>query len=179
MSKIIKHLSSTCKLMILFFVIMVIQTGSNIQETKVENNNLNKTLDLTAMSKKVQEDIYNDIYSAKDTFIGDLTGYAADCPLCSGYLACNSKDVRDGTTHYEDALYGRVRIVASSSNLACGTIIRLNSSRVDENDQLAIVLDRGVLGKDIDLLMPNEDEARRLVGRSSISYDVLRFGWER
>lgn len=179
MSKIIKHLCSTCKLMILFFVIMVVQTGSNIQETKVENNNLNKTLDLTAMSKKVQEDIYNDIYSAKDTFIGDLTGYAADCPLCSGYLACNSKDVRDGTTHYEDSLYGRVRIVASSSNLACGTIIRLNSSRVSEDDQLAIVLDRGVLGKDIDLLMPSEDEARRSVGRSSISYDVLRFGWER
>lgn len=168
------------KLFILVFVVMFIQTASNVGESKVLNYNLNKTLDLTAMSKKVQEDIYNDVYSAKDTYIGDLTGYAADCPLCTGKLACMpSLDVLHGNVTYNDELYGNVRIVASSSNLACGTIVRLNTNRVADNDQIAIVLDRGVLGKDLDLLMVNQSDAVKNIGRSSVTYDVLRFGWER
>ena len=43
----------------------------------------------------------------------------------------------------------------------------------------AIVLDRGVLGTDIDLLSPSEDYARQYVGRHKITYDVLRNGWSR
>lgn len=165
---------------ILVFVIMFVQTRSNVEETKVENYNLNKTLDLTAMSKKVQEDIYNDLYSAKDTFIGDLTGYSADCPLCTGHLSCMpSLDVLNGNVNYMDSTYGKVRIVASSRNLSCGSIVRLNTTRVAENEQIAIVLDRGVLGKDLDLLVPDSQTALTKVGRVSISYDVLRFGWER
>lgn len=179
-NSITKGINYSIKFFILVFVVMFIQTGSNMGEVKVENINLNKTLDLTSMSKKVQEDIYNDLYSAKDTFIGDLTGYAADCPLCTGQLACMpSLDVLHGNVNYVDKVYGSVRIVASSRNLACGTILRLNSDRVSDDDQLAIVLDRGVLGKDLDLLMQTEDQARKYIGRSSISYDILRFGWDR
>lgn len=179
MRNLTKYLNILVRTSILVFVIMVIQT-SNIEETKVENDNLNKTLDLTAMSKKVQEDIYNDIYSAKDTFIGDLTGYSADCPLCTGKLSCMpSLDVLHGNVNYTDKIYGSVRIVASSRNLSCGSIVRLNSNRLSENDRIAIVLDRGVLGKDLDLLMPDEVSARNKIGRSNVSYDVLRFGWER
>ena len=163
---------------ILVFVVMFVQTKSNIDETKVENYNLNKTLDLTAMSKKVQEDIYNDLYSAKDTFIGDLTGYSADCPLCSGRLSCMpSLDVLNGNVNYFDSTYGNVRIVASSTNLSCGSIVRLNTNRIAENEQIAIVLDRGVLGKDLDLLVTDSQTALTKVGRVSVAYDVLRFGW--
>src|SRR5574344_1438952 len=139
--------------LVLIALVLLIQTGSNVDELKVENDNLNKTLDLTAMSKKVQEDIYNDLYSAKDTYIGELTGYAADCPLCSGKLACMpSLDVLNGNDSYVDSLYGKVRIVASSSNLPCGTVLKFDTNRVESNTVTAIVLDRGVLGKDLDLL---------------------------
>lgn len=175
-----KYVNYFIRVTVLVLVVMFVQTKSNVKEIKQENENLNKTLDLTAMSKKVQEDIYNDLYSAKDTFIGDLTGYGADCPLCTGKLSCMpSLDVLHGNVNYTDSIYGKVRIVASSKNLACGTIVRLNSNRVSKDEQLAIVLDRGVLGKDLDLLMPSEHDALVSVGRSSISYDVLRFGWER
>lgn len=180
MNNFTKYVNYFIKITVLVLVVMFVQTKSNVNEIKQVNENLNKTLDLTAMSKKVQEDIYNDLYSAKDTFIGDLTGYAADCPLCTGKLSCMpSLDVLHGNVNYTDTLYGNVRIVASSKNLACGTIVRLNTNRVNENEQLAIVLDRGVLGKDLDLLMPTEQEALKKVGRSNISYDILRFGWER
>jgi len=44
---------------------------------------------------------------------------------------------------------------------------------------VAIVLDRGVLGNDLDLLMASEAEAVQYVGRKTLSYDVLREGWTR
>ena len=84
----------------------------------------------------------------------------------------------NGTTTYEDSEYGKVYIVASSKNLECGTIIRFNSARVNpDGDVLAIVLDRGVVGTALDLLTPSEDYASKYIGRSSITYDVLRNGW--
>ena len=41
----------------------------------------------------------------------------------------------------------------------------------------AIVLDRGVSKYNLDLLTVSEDYARKNVGRSVVSYDVLRKGW--
>ena len=69
-------------------------------------------------------------------------------------------------------------IVASSKNLACGSIVRFTSNRVGEGEQFAIVLDRGVGGYALDLLTPSEEYASRNIGRSKITYDVLRSGWE-
>ena len=131
------------------------------------------------MALKLKEDIQNDLYSAKDTFTGDLTGYTADCPLCSGKLACLPHYyVLDGTDTYQDVSYGEVKIVASSKNLPCGSIIRFNKERISEEPIIAIVLDRGVLGNDIDLLTPEVSYANSYVGRSVITYDVLRNGWQ-
>lgn len=177
-----KNWIQKCDKIVRIFVIVVlvvfVQSGSNTPEIKVENANLNKTLNLTAMAMKVQEDIKNDIYAVKDTYVGDLTGYAADCPLCSGKLACMpSLDVLNGNVNYTDSTYGSVRIVASSRNLACGTIVRFSSSRISDEPVIAIVLDRGVVGKSLDLLTVSEDYARKYVGRQEITYDVLRQGW--
>ena len=47
------------------------------------------------------------------------------------------------------------------------------------DEVVAIVLDRGVLGNDIDLLVPNANVATQSIGRSKITYDVLRNGWHR
>ena len=108
-----------------------------------------------------------DFSAAKPTF-----GFAAE--IFRSYYV----NAKDGTTTYKDYEYGEVKIVASSRNLACGSIVRFNSSRVGEGEQFAIVLDRGVGGYALDLLTPSEDYASRYIGRSQITYDVLRSGWE-
>ncbi len=176
-----KLLKNTCKIIRLFIVvviILIVETSSKKYETKVESVNENRTINLTTMALKLEEEISNDLYATKDTYTGDLTGYTADCPLCSGRLACAPNyEVLNGTETYPDNSYGTVRIVASSKNLPCGTIIRFNKQNISNDPIIAIVLDRGVLGNDIDLLSNNYEYAVRTIGRSSISYDILRTGW--
>lgn len=174
-----KSIFKCIQVAILLLLVIFVESSNNIKETKVLNDNYNKSIDLSTMALKLKEDIANDLYSAKDTFTGDLTGYTADCPLCSGRLAClPNYYVMDGTDTYQDVSYGNVRIVASSKNLPCGSIIRFNKERISEEPILAIVLDRGVLGNDIDLLTPDVGYATSYVGRSVITYDVLRNGWQ-
>ncbi len=149
-------------------------------ETKTSNNNLNKTLDLHAMAVKYEEINYNDLYTPLDTYNGDLTGYAADCPLCGGTLGCTGQNVLDGTTTYQDKDYGTVRIVASSKSMPCGSIIEFDGRIIREEGTItAIVLDRGVLGTDLDLLVESEEFASIYIGRHTISYNVLRYGYKR
>ncbi|MGB4626467.1 MAG: hypothetical protein WBI36_01470 [Erysipelotrichaceae bacterium] len=176
--KIINHLNIIIKSSVLFVVTFMLIGATNGSEAKVSNSNLNLSLDLNAMANKVEEDIKNDIYSSKDTYTGYLTGYAANCPLCGGTLACmSSLDVLNGNVNYDDATYGNIRIVASSKNLTCGTVIKFQSNNISTEPIVAIVLDRGVTGTAIDLLTTSEDEARQNIGRSIITYDVVRKGW--
>ena len=163
---------------ILFFLVMVLTKVSITEENPMTSNvNLNKTLDLHAMAVKINEIQMNDMFYVLDNYVGDLTAYLADCPLCGGTLGCTGQNVLDGTTTYNDSTYGTVRIVASSSNLPCGTIIQFNYPGTNEK-QVAIVLDRGVTGNAIDLLVNSSLEASN-IGRRQITYDILRYGWER
>ena len=119
--------------------------------------------------------INNPIY----TFVGELTGYAGDCALCTGYLACPPRTnvIKEGI-YYNDKTYGKVRIVASSRNYPCGTILKFNVSKLSDEPIVAIVLDRGVGGNVIDLLTESEDYARKHVGRvRQLEFEVLREGW--
>ena len=143
------------------------------------NTNYGKSVDVSVM-QNVQKELYsqgidNPIYS----FVGELTGYAGDCPLCSGYLACPPRtNVLKEGIYYNDKTYGTVRIVASSKKYPCGTIIRFNVGKLSDEPITAIVLDRGVGGNVIDLLVENEDFARKKVGRvRNLNIDVLREGW--
>ena len=164
-------------LLLIFAILLLVGTG-NGNETKVSNSNLNLSLDLSAMAAKVEQDYLNDLYTSKDTYTGYLTGYGADCPLCSGHLSClPSLDVLSGNIKYQDTSYGSIRIVASSLNLSCGTVIRFQANNISTDPVVAIVLDRGVSGTAIDLLSTNENEALSNVGRSIITYDVIRKGW--
>lgn len=174
-----KVMKTTKILLVIVSVLAMSKVNVINSNDKITNENINKTLDLTAMAVKLNEIQLADKYYPLDTFTGDLTGYAADCPLCSGYLGCNGTWVGDHTTNYQDADYGDVRIVASSKNLACGSVVTFNNPNNSGEKITAIVLDRGVLGTDLDLLMESEDAARKNVGRHRISYDVLRFGWNR
>ena len=173
----IRNVLKTAKILIILIVIAVCgQTGIIEQEVKTRNNNLNKTLDLTAMALKIDEINHNDLYYPLDTYNGVLTGYAANCPLCGGTLGCTGQNVLDGTTTYQDKDYGTVKIVASSKSLPCGSIV--NFSLNNENIT-AIVLDRGVTGTALDLLVASQQEALTSVGRRDISYNILRFGYTR
>ena len=78
-----------------------------------------------------------------------------------------------------DVLKAVIVRTASDIRRKDGSIIRFESSRISEEPIVAIVLDRGVLGNNIDLLTPSEEYAYKYVGRSKITYDVLRMGWEK
>lgn len=171
------------KIILQIFVLVVFVFLANVQVeeyTTVSTFANNRVIDLTTMALKLEENIKNDVYSSLETYHGEITGYSADCPLCTGRLACNSKiDLSGGKTNYFDPQYGNVRIVASSSNLPCGSVVRFSLANVSEEPIVAVVLDRGVLGNDLDLLMPSEKDALKYVGRVSRDYDILRFGWTR
>lgn len=180
MRRYIQKFSKTSKILLLLVAVLTLQKVNVInQNDRVVNENLNKTLDLTAMVLKMNEINMADKYYPLDTFTGDLTGYSADCPLCTGYLACNGAYVANGTTSYNDSEYGDVVILASSKNLPCGSIVTFDASYVSDKKVTGIVLDRGVLGNDLDLLVSSSDVAIKKIGRHKLTYDVLRFGWER
>lgn len=177
MKKVFSRLIKASKVLLLLALIFsMTKVNTFTTNGKISNDSMNKTLDLTAMATKYEEIHYTDMWYPLDRFTGDLTGYAADCPLCSGKLGCTGQDVRDRTTMYNDPTYGEVNIVASSKNLACGSVITWDNYG---KKMTAIVLDRGVLGTDIDLLTESEAYASQFVGRHKITYDVLRFGWSR
>lgn len=167
------------RLSLLMFVLIIAKSSTNVMDATVLNDNVNKTINLSTMALKVIEVEQELKFTAIDTYTGDLTGYAHDCPLCTGKLAClPSYDVTDGTNTYYDSEYGEVYIVASSKNLPCGSIVTFYSNRISDDKVLAIVLDRGVSGNSLDFLVPTERYAYENIGRSSITYDVLRSGWE-
>jgi len=165
------------KIVLVVFAILAIENSSRKIENKVENVNLNKTLDLAAMARASSTTYKED--EILKVIVGDLTGYAANCAKCTGFVGCKPyTDVRDGTTTYEDKTYGTVRIVAASpKNLKCGSIISFTSLRISKDPIIAIVLDRGVTGTSIDLLTSSESFASKNVGRSEVAYTVLREGW--
>ena len=145
------------------------------------NSSFDKQLDLEVIRKSQKELYSQGVYNPVYTFTGELTGYAGDCPLCSGYLACPPRtNVLKEGIYYNDKTYGTVRIVASSRNYPCGTILRFKVKKIQEEPIIAIVLDRGVPGNVIDLLTESEDYAIKHVGRvRNLNFEVLREGWKK
>lgn len=172
------------KLLIIFPVLfLLVNSGSNMEIVKTEVLEFNENLGMSANAIKNEEEkpIEPDTlkYTSKASYSGYLTGYSADCPLCGGKLACASKYnvYKNGVVTYPDKEYGNVRIVASSKNLSCGSIIELTNTKAGSGTVYAIVLDRGVSKNNLDLLVESEKYASQYIGRTNISYNVLRFGW--
>lgn len=173
---------------IIIGLVLILQANvSNKYSIKTENFNFNVTLGMSALAEKQEEEKPKEVVIKENrdnsetitSLTGSLTGYAADCPLCNGTLACKSSyDVyKNGVVTYPDKYFGDVRIVASSKALPCGSVIRFNLKSISSEPIYAIVLDRGVLENNIDLLMPTEKAASKEVGRRTITYEVLRNGW--
>ena len=91
------------RMFLLLFVLIIAKSSTDIRDVAVENNNTNKTINLTTMAMKVEENEEIQKYTAINTYTGDLTGYAYNCPLCGGKLGClPSYNIMDGTTKYTD-----------------------------------------------------------------------------
>ena len=160
-------------ILLVLFVIFYVISGKKQTESVVESLSYGVNVMIDQQLELEKEEIIEEepiIEYVKHT--GDLTGYSADCPACNGTLACMPKyDVyKNGITTYNDKEHGNVSIVATSKKIPCGSIIRFN-------DNYAIVLDRGVLGYDVDLLVESEAYAIQHVGRSKITYEIIRSGW--
>ncbi len=174
------------KITIMFFLSFLFCKSNIIEKNyiNIENNNIAKYIEeenIDAKQIEMFQDEYNkaSLYLPNYTFIGELTGYVGNCPLCTGYLACPPRtNVLESGIYFNDKDYGTVRIVASSSAYSCGTILRFQTNRIQEEPVIAIVLDRGVLGNNIDLLTDSEDYAIRNIGRiRNLNFEVLRTGW--
>ena len=142
------------KIFVLISAILILETKATDMVLNAQNSNLNKQVDLKSLAiLDIKEEEQK---NAPETL---------------------SQDLRNGNINYYDNTYGNVRIVASSKNLECGSIVSINASSVSSEPIIAIVLDRGVSGTKLDLLMPSEHEARKNVGNTKITYDVLRRGF--
>lgn len=171
------------EIMALIPVSLMLTKATNIDTSFAStfNDSIGKNVGQTTI--QVSQDILykKDLYSPLYTFTGDLTGYAGDCPLCTGYLACPPRtNVLEEGIYFEDDTYGTLRIAASSRKYPCGTIIEFNVGKLSDEPIRAIILDRGVGGNDIDLLMDSEDLAIKEVGRvKNLEFKVLREGWNK
>lgn len=178
-SRIFMTIKACLALIMIFFI------GKENYENKSlsvsMNANLNKSIDKQII-QNTQNELYKEgLFNPLYTFNGELTGYAGDCPLCSGYLACPPRtNVLKEGIFYNDKTYGTVRIVASSKNYPCGTILKFNVNKLSDEPIIAIVLDRGVSGNVIDLLTTSESDAIKSIGRvKNLEFEVLRNGWKK
>ena len=184
MKEYIKNQVIMCiEFIVILAIICLVQKETFVVSTLsvAENDSLEKSLDVEVIQKNQKELYSKGTYNPLYTFTGELTGYAGDCPLCSGYLACPPRtNVLKKGIYFNDSTYGKIRIVASSRNYPCGTILKFNVKKLSDEPIIAIVLDRGVGGNVIDLLTESEDYARKHVGRvRNLNFEVLREGWKK
>lgn len=101
-----------------------------------------------------------------------LTHYGYDC--CKIGRTATGYDISK-TIYYNDATYGKVRIVAMCSKYPLYSIIKIKNYKLG-GDTLAIVLDRGVGCGTIDLAVKNEKTASKYGIQNNVKIEVLRNG---
>ena len=83
----------------------------------------------------------------------------------------------DEMIYYNDAEYGKVRIVAMSSTIPCGSMIKINVDAYDPDGMYAIVLDRGVSGPMVDLLKESSKAKSPVRTVNGVTFDIVRYGY--
>ena len=166
--------------------------NDSFESVEASNGNLNKTISTKELVNSFQKldkrslkpVMYNDFESAvynsqfyPTSFVGKLVHYGPDCPECGGHLGCNGQDARNGNIYYNDSEYGKLRIVAMSSTIPCGSIIRINVDAYDPDGMYAIVLDRGVSGNMVDLLKESAKAKSPVATTSGVTFDIVRYGY--
>lgn len=140
-------------------------TTTTEETTTITTTTTKKTTKKVVKKKQVSGQVSN-------SFKGFVTHYGPDCRGCSGITA-SGYNVRN-TIYYNDKEYGQVRIVATSRKLPLYSIIRINDYK--DGNFVAIVLDRGVSGNTIDILVESEKKANKLGIQKNVSVDILRKG---
>lgn len=191
-----KKILSIAKNEIIFIVLLLIGFViiiSGNEKTEIVTYNLNSTKSVQAVHlvskynpavekvKKVNS--FKDVLKYGSTnpiqFTGLLTGYGPDCKGCSGFTGCSpSQNVKNGNIYFDDNTYGKVRIVAASSKIPCGSIVKISNSSLSKSSIVAVVLDRGgaIQGTKMDFLERSEKEALK-IGKQTVTYEIVRWGW--
>lgn len=158
----------------------------------VKNDNLNKSISSKELVDTFQQlnkknmnpvmysnfvDAINNSKYFPTSFIGKLVHYGPDCPECGGHLGCNGQDARNGNIYYNDKEFGKIRIVAMSASVPCGSIIKINVAAYDKDGMYAIVLDRGVSGPMVDLLKTSSRARSPVSTVNGVTFDIVRYGY--
>ena len=158
------------------------QIGLSVKTSKQEETVIQKAEDKVVEKGSGAYGIYK----------GKLVGYGPDCVGCSGegYLACRTADgkrfsIKYDGIYYEDATYGKVRILAApTSDFPCGTIIKVIKKNGVEF--LAIVLDKIGTSSTMDNVLMDlaySSQSDKTVFNadglldSSVTYEIQRWGY--
>ena len=146
---------------------------------KIENNNSNNVGGNTTVIINPSEKVY-----VGSKLSGSMSAYGRDCcssdPTLQGITA-SGYNIKTNGMYYYDALYGRVRILASDKNFPLYSIIKVNDPI--DGEYKAIILDRGDknIGFDrrfmFDLVVESQEWARLYYGvHKNINFEILRLG---
>ena len=138
--------------------------------------NIFKKIEVKEEKKEVKKEKTEKVLA---TYKGYITAYGPDCKGCSGTTASGYKVSK--TIYYNDAKYGKVRILAADKKLSFGTIVRIKNLNNFQKPIIAIVLDRGgAIGfkKSVyfDLLYKSEKETSSF-GKRKATFEILRRGY--
>lgn len=178
-------------IIVLCLLFLIVVTANNRYE--VVTNNINSARSIQAIhlvSKYNPEEVkvktvstFADVLkygpSSPVKFNGIMTGYGPDCEGCGGYTGCPpSQNVTNGNIYFKDNTYGKIRIVAASPYIPCGSIVKITNSTLSSGAITAVVLDRGgaIQGTKMDFLEKSESEAS-VVGKQTVTYEIVRWGW--
>lgn len=193
--KFISSIFYTCGILLICAgIIMIFSLDNSVLKGNqdVSNKNLNKAISSKELLNTFQElnkqtikpVMYNNFEDAVNnakyyptSFVGKLVHYGPDCPECGGHLGCNGQDARNGNIYYNDKEYGKVRVVAMSSTIPCGSMIKINVAAYDKNGMYAIVLDRGVSGPMVDLLKTSARAKSPVATVNGVTFDIVRYGY--
>ena len=161
-----------------------VETNTSTNETSLTTTNINTTK-TTKKAKKVVKTTKKVVKTTKKTITKKvvktnnnnsngfrLTHYGYDC--CKTGRTATGYDISK-TIYYNDATYGKVRIVATCSKYPLYSIIKIKDYKLG-GDTLAIVLDRGVGCGTIDLAVKNEKTASKYGIQKNVQIEVLRNG---
>lgn len=162
-----------------------LETNTSTNETSLTTTNINTTK-TTKKAKKVVKTTKKKVVKTIKKVVPKkvvktnnnnsngyrLTHYGYDC--CKSGKTATGYDISK-TIYYNDATFGKVRIVAMCSKYPLYSIIKIKNYKLG-GDTLAIVLDRGVGCGTIDLAVKNEKTASKYGIQKNVQIEVLRNG---
>ena len=162
----------------------------------VEGNNGINYVDTNGVEQELRpviDEVLEIGTGAYGSYVGNTTGYGADCIGCSGTVACRNREgnyhnlVTDGM-YYNDAQYGKVRILAADHRVfGCGTILEVDNGR--EEAFIGIVLDTGIdmrknwelyglIHLDVAFVTEKDPDVYSMTASNqSAKFEVKRWGW--